>query len=443
MSLRTLLLERLKLQSPAQFEEVLFHFETLYSGLRGQIGSSDGVSQRAIQLIRFLEQNPDGLGQLGKQLDEPFTVPCAAIGELESLLQRAAIPEETVHRVFEAYLDTLGEQARLAPPDYTVQPLTDNLIAYLVDPNWMQSSRQRHLIQFINRLAPHASQPFALQNWVHKTAQGVGIPTPPRLDEPIEPQDETQSYLLLAISPEAGYYTLHAWFTSNASEPEKIETKKLGFTFDAMPQYLREILTDPRVKGRVLAGRPPVLEFFLPVHLLNLDLDQWQPPGEVSPLSTQYCLVVRAWERFGEQCWLAAWGRNWRRFQPALAELAGRRHTAWLTCPDDQCSAHFDGGRWVFSLCFVPDVEYFKSLLDSGVGILFWPRWEMDHSQYKAFKRQVASQTIQSLPEWLRQWRLRNWEKTRQTAGPFSLLWDDPRRLPKDSPTQFHPDYRG
>ena len=38
MILRTLLLERLKQQLPAQFDEVLFRLENSYPGLRGQIG---------------------------------------------------------------------------------------------------------------------------------------------------------------------------------------------------------------------------------------------------------------------------------------------------------------------------------------------------------------------------------------------------------------------
>ena len=230
---------------------------------------------------------------------------------------------------------------------------------------------------------------------------------------------------------------------SDVDKPEKICVKKIGFTFDEMPRRLKEILDDDRVTGACLAGKPPILEFFLPVNLLNLDLDQWQPLGEIKPLSTKYCLVVRAWERFGERRWRPDWGRYWGQFQHTLRERADHRHSAWLTCRDGKCGAHFNKGRWVFSLCFVPDTACFEWLLDSGVGILLWPRREIEQSDQTAVKRQVTRQAIQSLPEWLRLWRLRYWEKTGKTAGPLSLLWDDPNRLPKDPPTQFHPDYRG
>ena len=159
-----------------------------------------------MQLIRFLEQNPDGLDQLGKQLNEPFTVPCAAIMELETLLQRAEIPEDTVHRGFEAYLDTLGEQAKWEPPNYKAQPLWDCLFDYLLDPSWMSSGGRHHLIHFIHFLASDDSkQFFALQNWVRNTARSVGIPAPQRSRGPIVRQEKPQSYLLLAVSPEGGY----------------------------------------------------------------------------------------------------------------------------------------------------------------------------------------------------------------------------------------------
>lgn len=445
MSLRNLLLERLERLLDSQFDKLLFDLEGIDAGLRAHINVSGSTpSQRSMALIRYLEQDAQhGLERLCEQLGQPFTVPYAAIVELETLLQRAAMSEDTVRRAFDAYLDTLGEQARWMSPDDTGQPLWDGLFAYLLDPSWMSSGGQHHLIHFISRLARDASQPFALQNWVGKTAKNLGVTPPSKTSLPPDPQEEAQPYLLLAVSPEGGYYNLHAWFKSHSDKPGRIYEKKIGFNFDEMPQHLRKILIDPNVTRACLAGKPPVLEFFLPVNLLNLDLDQWQPPGEKSPLSTKYCVVVRAWERFGEQRWLPDWGRYWRQFQHTLAEPANRRHTAWLNCHSGQCRAHFRRGQWVFSLCFVPDAACFEWLLDSGVSILLWPRWELGQAEQAALKRDVARQKIGHLPEWLRQSRLQHWEKTQKTAGPLSLLWDDPQRWPADPPTQLHPDYRG
>ncbi len=279
MSLRNLLLERLECLLDSQFERLLFDLEPLYPSLRSHINVSGSTpSQRSMALIRSLEQDAQhGLERLCEQLGQPFTVPYAAIVELKTLLQRAAIPEDTVRRAFDAYLDTLGEQAKWISPDYTGQPLWDGLFAYLLDPSWMSSGGQHHLIYFISRLARDANQP-SLQNWVRKTAQNLGVTPPSKTSLPPDPQEEAQSYLLLAVSPEGGYYNLHAWFKSHSDKPGRIYEKKIGFTFDEMPQHLRKILTHPSVTRACLAGKPPVLEFFLPVNLLNFDLDRFLEP---------------------------------------------------------------------------------------------------------------------------------------------------------------------
>ncbi len=445
MNLRNLFLEHLTPLSNSQFDELMFvNLEQIYPDLKGHINVSGSTpKQRSMELIRFLEQKEHGLQELCKELGQPFTVPYAAIMELEELLRRIAIPEDPediVRHAFHVYLNTLGEQASWELPDYTARPIWDSLFPYLLDRSWMSSSGQNHLIHFVSHLASSTNQPVELKDWVRKTAKELGVTLPPEFTLPPGPPVE-QSYLLLAVSPEGGYYTLHAWFMSHPDKSDRIYEKKLGNTVDKMPQYLKTILADPRVIEVCLAGKPPVLEFFLPINLLSFDLDQWKPPGEIRPLSAQYCLVVRAWERFGEQRWVPDWGRYWRQFKHTLSETASSPYTAWLTCPDGQCSTHFDKGRWVFSLCFVPDSAFFERLLGGGVSIILWPRQEMAQNEQDKLKCEVDEQKIGNLPEWLRRWRLRHWEETEKTTGPLSLLWDDPQRWPKDKPSEQHPDY--
>jgi hypothetical protein len=438
-------IERLKLQSDTQFDELLFRLENSYPKLHGHISSSVALSQRAIQLIRFLEQDTDGLGHLGKQLNEPFTVPCTAMAELENLLQRAKIPDDTVRRVFDAYLKTLGNQATWVSLDYTSKPLWECLFRDLLDPSWMKSSEQHHLLQFIGRLAPYASHPFALRlrGWIRKTAIALGV-APPRIfhvDHRLhESEEKPQPYLLLALSPEGNYYMLHAWFMSDPGEYDRIYEEKLGSTLDDMPRHLNIILAKPEITDAYRWGNPPVLEFFLPVKLLNRDLDQWRLPGEKRPLSTQYCLVVRAGERLWGKRWIPDWGRYWNLHRSALCEAADRRRTAWLTRPQRGYSLHLNSGRWLFGLHFVPDSDCLETLLEAGIGILLWPRQEVKRITL-SIKTQIAEQITQDLPEWLRQWRNAYWEKCGET-GPLSLLWDDPRRQPNyHEPLPPHPDF--
>jgi len=378
----------------------------------------------------------------GKKLSKSFTVPHTAVMELETLLQRAEIAEDTVRRVFDAYLKTLGDQATWEQPDYTSKPLWECLFDYLLDPSWMKSSGQHHLLQFISRLAPYAGRPFALRNWVRKTAIALGIASPRTFHADDVLDREPQPYLLLALSPEGNYYNLRAWFMYDPGECESIYDKKIGSNPDNLPEHLRSILVNPAVANACLSGNPPVLEFFLPVGLLNRDLDQWRPSGEKSPLSTKYGLVVRAGERLWGKYWIVNWGRYWNQYRDTLCNTADNLRTAWLTrARDRHYDAHLRNGRWIFCLHFTPDPDCFETLLDAGVAILFWPRQRVTPPVLSELKTQMAGQTIRELPEWLRRWRQVYWEEHQKTA-PLSLLWDDPQRLPPDDrPLPLHPDF--
>jgi hypothetical protein len=445
MSFKNLLLERLKRQPIAQFDEVQFRLENSYSGLRSQISAGAAISQRAIQLIRFLEQDPEGLDRLVEQLGITFTVPCAAIVELENLLQRAKIPEDTVRCVFDDYLGELEDQADWEQSDYASKPLWECLFDDLLDPVWMGSSEQHHLLQFISRLVPYsASHSLHLRSWVQKTAAALDIPPPsPRMSHVGTSRDKKpQPYLLLALSPGGNYYSLQAWFRSGPGKDEEIYAEKLGFTIDDLPKQLSIILKKPPITKACWAGNPPVLEFFLPIGLLNCDPDQWQLPGEKSPLSTLYGLVVRPGERLWDKRWIVNWGRYWSQHCGTLCEAANHLRTVWLArAATRRYSVHLRTGRWIFCLHFVPHDGCFEALLDAGVAILLWPRRRITQAALSELRTQMAERTIQELPEWLRQWRQDYWEAHRKT-GPLSLLWDDPYRLPDyQRPLPLHPDF--
>ncbi len=435
MSFRNLLLERLK-QSDTQFDEVLFRLEESYPGLRGQISAREALSQRAIQLIRFLEQDPEGLSHLCQRLGEPFTIPGKALVELEKLLERAEITEDRMRSVFSRYLKTLGKEVLWNSPNLTSQPLWDELLSYLADPVWMHSDNKHHLLEFISRLAPYsAGHSPHLRNWVHKTATALGIPPPGAFHAGNSVDEKTQPYLLLALSPEGNYYTLYAWFMNDPGEYHRIYEEKLGANLNDMPRHLNAILVRDEITATCRLGHPPILEFFLPASLLNHGLDQWRLPGEKRPLSTQYCLVLRAGERLWYKRWMPDWGRYWHRHCGALCEAANQHHAIWLERPArGGYSTHLDGGQWIFGLDFVPDSDCLETLLEAGVGILLWPRQEAKQEAERiipSIKTQMKQQIIQDLPEWLRKWRKAYWEKCDET-GSMALLWDDPQRMPDD-----------
>lgn len=448
MSLRTLLLERLKQKSNAEFEEILFRLEGIYHGLHSQISASGPLSERAMPLIRFLEQDPAGLGHLGKQLGEPFTVPCAAIVELENLLPQAEIAEPKMCQVLGDYLKTLGEQVLWNSPDLAAQPLWDELLSYLADPTWMRSANKPHLLHFIQRLAPYAKHPFhrnALQQWVGNTAAGLGVP-PPRTQSAHRRRAEiTQSYLSLAIASQGDFFILHAWFMDSAGNCSKIYERKLGATLDSIAGHLKTVLMDRMVSKACREGNPPVLEFFLSNDLLlNHDPAQWKlPPEDIEPLSMHFGLVLRSGKRLWDTPSQPRWGSYWNQHRHTLTQRADKRRTAWLTCADGYYDDHLKAGRWVFGLGFVPDATCLELLLESGVGILLWPRHPVDEIELDQLKADLAKQKIGHLPLWLMEKRKRCWRETK-TTGLFSLLWDDPTRSPDYyAPAEPHADYAG
>ncbi|MCP4702718.1 MAG: metallophosphoesterase [Gammaproteobacteria bacterium] len=454
MSFRYLLSEKLAKLLPTQFDNLLFSLENIYPKLRTQADILGASSQRAMNLIRFVEQQPKGLlllcENLRKQKVLPLSIPCDAIIELETLLSRADIVNEGVMRkVFDRYLKKLGRQAIWARPDCTGQPLWQCLLAHLADPGWMNGTSQHHLLHFINLLIPYAQQADLLHDWVCSTASKLGIPPPklPRAKPETAHAEAIQHYVLLAVSPEGGYYNLLVWFIGGRDR-KMIYNEKLGKKDkldEAMPKHLDKVLKHPQISGLSRMGRAPVLEFFLPINLLNRNLDRWKPEKHTRPFSTEYRVVLRHWERLSKECGSALWGDYWNRYCYTLEEQAKAPRVIWFSSPPDGGYAkHLRKGRYVFGLRFVPDKHCFESLRDAGVAIMLWPRKPITRKEYPNITRQL----IRDLPEWLRQIREDHWEKYENT-GSLSLLWDNPQRLPDepdepDDPNNFsdYPDYK-
>jgi len=191
----------------------------------------------------------------------------------------------------------------------------------------MHSDNKHHLLEFISRLAPYsASYSAHLRKWVRKAATALGIPPPGAFHASNLVDEKIQPYLLLALPPEGNYYTLHAWFMSDPGEYEKIYEKALGANLNDIPKHLKAILMRDEITATCRLGRPPILEFFLPVSLLNHDFDQWRLPDERAPLSTQYCLVLRAGERLWYKRWIPNWGRYWNLHCGSLCKSANQHY---------------------------------------------------------------------------------------------------------------------
>jgi hypothetical protein len=195
-----------------------------------------------------------------------------------------------------------------------------------------------------------------------------------------------------------------------------------------MPLVLKRLLGEPLVREtkRHCAERL-YLEFFLPLDLLELELDTWTPARE-NPLTTDYRVVARLWERFRENLWTTPWESHWNRHCQALRQAAGSGMT-WPGKPrKTRYATWLKQGQIGFGLCFCPCQDDLEDLLRVGVGILLWSRGKLPSA---ALRRGLKGQMLETLPEVVRDFRDNLWIK-QQDTGALCLAWDDPHRLPKD-----------
>ncbi|MCP4697963.1 MAG: hypothetical protein GY862_14090 [Gammaproteobacteria bacterium] len=170
MKLRDRLLEHLKGLQKSQLNEALFHLESEYPSLRGQINRECGPVQFAMQMLLVAEQQPNGLTSLCELLKQPFCISGRALAELEELQRQFTVSDPILQQIFTETQTELGSFRNV--PDSGHKPLLDCLIDDLLNPPRL-SNGEIPLLHFISRLAPRVQKKRALQTWVENTARAL------------------------------------------------------------------------------------------------------------------------------------------------------------------------------------------------------------------------------------------------------------------------------
>jgi hypothetical protein len=189
-----------------------------------------------------------------------------------------------------------------------------------------------------------------------------------------------------------------------------------------------------------------VLEFVLPLSLINLALDEWtRDPPETrypTPLGTEYEIHVRSYERLHMRDLHRAWRQRWRVLVEAVecatywadARDSGRRMGDRLQASPDTVTCVLSGP---------PDREPGSSelwmALRAGIPVVLWHRTDESDEDLKEVLRDVVGR-----PDLVKQSikRLRCAPPSEHLAREpmqLTLLWDDPNHLLDEPEALRHP----
>ncbi|MCW2913474.1 MAG: hypothetical protein JWN52_1542 [Actinomycetia bacterium] len=210
-------------------------------------------------------------------------------------------------------------------------------------------------------------------------------------------------------------------------------------SLDEVPTQVAELIHEAESGWAYELDDSLVLEFVLPLDLLNMALDEWtrDPPGTPypTPLGTEYELLVRSRDRLRSHDLHRAWRQRWRVLADAI-----------------ECAAHWAASEgpadperlrdWLLTrkdvvacvLSCPPDREPGRSELQmalrTGVPVVLWPRDETTPAEFRdALGGLVERHDLRSLPSDIKLLRgnaMLGKDGTARAALRLTLLWDDP-----------------
>ncbi|MCP4697565.1 MAG: hypothetical protein GY862_12055 [Gammaproteobacteria bacterium] len=439
-----LLREKLVILLPSQLEDLLPALEDFDPDMEGEIPGSE-ASKRAANLLRFLKKKPNGLDRLCELLGVDFGLPCSLLNALDGLLPPEHLPNDQILK--QLFTEAFAAAGSTKPiPACTGKILLPCLIQCLADPLQLQNGKVP-LLHFLAGLAP--SLP-ALRGWINEAAADLALPEEEKqaLDERASGKAPNERkadlYVLIALREPLNnnIYPIQAWYVNAQGhfQPldvplENLQEKHLW----RMKDLMKQILAQPRKLDPAIISRNKqlVLEFFLPLPLLQWDMDDWTPPRE-DPLSAIYPLAVRSSERL-ENTWAGDWPLRWnRQCRKAFGKPLDGQCGQWLwQKPANAKIPWLNAEKAFFGLCFPPDEACLTRLLQDGAAIALWPRRPLNKKTVAALKKYLSSGKLEELPHTLHKLRKEELHAKQIKPGFFSLLWDDPRRMP-DTDEQAH-----
>lgn len=315
------------------------------------------------------------------------------------------------------------------------------------------------LFEFVERLAAQQQKIRGkLRWWVDEVARFVSkadlieFLRAKLADENSRPS-QIQPYMIVKLDSDdfdPTKFKLQAWFLYE--EWEELELGDKSYTLSGLSEAFERLLqVMQKCGGLWLAEKEPIVEVFLPIGMLNYDLNQWTilySSDEAVPINLRYPLVIRSldrvysnsyrWKEEMHRLWLTKW-HTLKQQMPSASYLPKYCDAAYCNTSfrvralDDVCLA----------LTFVPTsaqdfnkTHILSTIIQMGIPIALWPRPSTSHyeeSDFQELFQSILSENgLNTLPERVLTKRKSSLEDSQHPVHYVTLLWDDPTRLPPD-----------
>lgn len=427
--------------------------------------SGDGCGLEKVARVLYKARNLPARPNKPGEPYLPQPVARERVEEIKRILGRLKLSEQVVRKCYHLS----SPSPRSLPDDLRMRPL--EMLSYCVEILAQMACKVPYsapLLEFLERLLPHI-EAGELRDHVAQYITMVGGDLGVEIDlmrRKVAEQDAAaavraalEPYMLVKVEQDKDVPTMLyvvGWVLYGN------EYEKLGegsFQQNELPAFLDKLINNCEDFLDSLAGADdgtpsrPTIEVFLPVDLLDCELDRWDVSAAgvnplTCPLGILYQVVVRSWERTYDAGYRRAkrpWREKWRARPRSLSEMT-ETHVCWALSGDEleekQLLAKLLASGHVF-LTLAPicggahdAAMVFKSMLAAGTPIAIWPRkepadilaareemhalvyrHELDALPYKVYERRGAAASGGDSEDI---WNF------------VTLMWDDPDRRPPD-----------
>lgn len=371
--------------------------------------------------------------------------------EAESLISiLTSIDDQVKKRIEAAYLASRPSGWSDSRPD--IPHTVKKIIADLEDmpPGDIPYKR---MFQFVARLVTDSQIPQQLRqqlkNWLEPKVDNLQN----LLTKIKPPTNSEQFYLMVWIQPsqqKSDRYFIKAWlaYTSQADqiestydcEPISISEEE-AFSLTQIPELLKDIFSHSTSKC------PPsnlTIEFFLPRHLLNHQVDRWEieiTDDLLIPIGVQCRVVVRSQERLLPNYCLKKkdWQKKWKRLKQLNScssfKVFASGDCVWNELYVQLIQDDIFGCKLVKAPELLGKESIINVILGTAIPLALWMRYDPPHMNCPKELNRLLNCCIPELPTTVKRKRSDAFRKHQQLrefhiGSHLSLLWEDPYRLP-------------
>ena len=358
-----------------------------------------------------------------------------------------------------------------------ITPIQETYSLYLIVEHLFQIPKQPidnyPGLFFINKLLsiiPDSSNKKRndLQDWIEDILNYLKLPmnyfSLEKIDKSLNRNNSLNStpYLLVFLIPDqAGntdvknkFYEIEIVLWWNKDKSEYICRNENRITLSEAPIKLKETIENlaKEIPDKISEVR---LEFFLPLDLLSIDVDQWIQKDDLIvevKIGADYPVVVRSLERATRPIQQKYWHPRCEYLYANEDENLDALEDYWCLFEEnnyeelelyDRLLTENNQSIFFVTLSFYPGFSrergtILMELLRAGLPIILWPRIKpkdiAEEKKIIALIEEICNdRCLNYIPEALKQQRRKALRSGKEDfRNNMTLLWDDPKRLPKE-----------